>query len=780
MDHLKRRHLAVAGLVAWLGLVVPAVAQDSAPTTESLIRTESAVPTDSPVSTDSPTSTESPAPDTSSILSEPLRSSDATVSAEGSQTRFSLERVDFTEQRHQGLQQRRDSNIAKVIITREDIVQFRDHRVGDILRRLPGLFMGGPPGENRDLRLRGLDKEYNQILINGERISGGGEKREFELDRIPANMIERIEIIKNPSAEYGSDAVAGIVNIVLRASPSKFTFDGMIGAGGPTQGRRSDKYLGDQNGMFTMGNTSGNIGWRFGSSFFRNLRVTEKEKFKPNLDRELDNEYIPTESIDTFGELLWTPTPSDKFRLTPFLLYREEDKGRTKDTFGANGAVKAAESDHEFKVLREPRITAAWDHRFSGGAVVELNSTINLHEEEKFKSLDSGTKPGGTFTPTKRTLEKEIKRDTETIVNLNYRQPFALFDTKNFFTTGTKIRLKDRTKDKSKLDTTLATGVTANTTGPKDNYAVDERNFGLFASDEIALTDKLYLTAGVRAEMIDGELTDKRTLQSENAPLTTDVTPSAHIVYRIFDQTNIRASYAHAVRRPQFDQLIPTLEETATQFKLGNPNLRPEKSRNYELQVEQFWPNGIFSVGTYYRQLRDKQEEIIVGRSGAKDILQVTNVGKGSLWGAEFEAMRQLDFLPFQWMRYFRLRANWTWTISSKVTDPDQRATRQFKDTPRHMINVVLEYLHPDSGIGLNIGMNQISERIDPKTDGTTKIEDTLRTLDISVTKTMGQHFQLFFDVRNATFAQSYKTDKGEIETQSLPTRLFFGMKWFY
>lgn len=738
------RRIGAAWVLAWFTMVMPAGAQEPA------VQAEAPPPSE-------------------------MTTGDGPLPAQ-----FSLEKVEMIEQRHQGLQQRHDSNISKVIVTREDIVQFRDRRAGDILRRLPGLFMGGPPGENRDVRLRGLDKEYNQILINGERISGGGEKREFELDRIPADMIERIEIIKNPSAEYGSDAVAGVVNIVLRGAPSKFMFDGLLGAGGPTDGRKSDTYLGDQNAVFNMGNSSGTVGWRFGGSFFRNLRTSEKDKLKVNKDRELDNEYVPTDSLDTFGEMVWTPTQSDKFRLTPFLLYREEDKGRAKDTFGPTGAVKAAENEREFKVLREPRITAAWDHRFADGAVVELNSTLNLHEEEKLKTLDTGTKPGGTFTPTKRTVEKEIKRDTETIVNLNYRQPFTVFDMRNFFTTGTKIRLKDRTKDKSKRDTTLATGVTVNTTGAKDNYAIDERNFGLFASDEIALTDTLSLTAGLRAELIDGEMTDKRTGQTTGTPLTTDLTPSAHLVYRLFDQTNLRASFAQTVRRPQFDQLIPSLEETATQFKLGNPDLKPERANNYELQVEQFWPNGILSAGTYYRQLRNKQEEVIIGRSGAKDILQFTNVGTGSLWGAEFEAMRQLDFLPYQWMRYFRLRANWTWTISSKVTDPNQLAVRRFKDTPTHIINVILEYLHPDTGIGVNVGMNQISERIDPKTDGTTKIEDTLRTLDVSVTKTLGKNYSLFFDARNVTFAESRKTDKGEYERTSLPTRFFFGLKWFY
>jgi hypothetical protein len=76
--------------------------------------------------------------------------------------------------------------------------------------------------------------------------------------------------------------------------------------------------------------------------------------------------------------------------------------------------------------------------------------------------------------------------------------------------------------------------------------------------------------------------------------------------------------------------------------------------------------------------------------------------------------------------------------------------------------------------------MNQISERIDPKTDGTVKVEDTLRTVDVSVTKTLGKNFSLFFDARNVTFEESRKTDKGDFERTSLPTRFFFGLKWFY
>jgi outer membrane receptor for ferrienterochelin and colicins len=129
----------------------------------------------------------------------------------------SAEQDAHVEQRRQALLERWNSPIAKVIVTRDDIAQFRDRRASDILRRVPGVSMGSPiGGRGRSARLRGIGTQYTQILVNGERIAGGGERRQFELDRIPADMVERIEIIKNPSAEYSSDAVAGIVNIVLR------------------------------------------------------------------------------------------------------------------------------------------------------------------------------------------------------------------------------------------------------------------------------------------------------------------------------------------------------------------------------------------------------------------------------------------------------------------------------------------------------------------------------------------------------------------------------------
>src|SRR5262249_35822467 len=71
---------------------------------------------------------------------------------------------------------------------------------------------------------------YTQILINGERIPGEDIDRSFWVDRIPAELIERVEIVRSSSADRSGDALAGAINIILRDA---YALDGgYIKAGG--------------------------------------------------------------------------------------------------------------------------------------------------------------------------------------------------------------------------------------------------------------------------------------------------------------------------------------------------------------------------------------------------------------------------------------------------------------------------------------------------------------------------------------------------------------------
>lgn len=118
---------------------------------------------------------------------------------------------------------------AKVMtVTQEDMRRSGRDRLQDVLEFLPQNFGGvtedyvgatiGNPARGTEIQLRGLGPGTTLTLINGRRSPGGGSQGGFtDISNIPAAAIERVEILPDgASAIYGSDAIGGVVNIVLR------------------------------------------------------------------------------------------------------------------------------------------------------------------------------------------------------------------------------------------------------------------------------------------------------------------------------------------------------------------------------------------------------------------------------------------------------------------------------------------------------------------------------------------------------------------------------------
>src|SRR5690606_32203482 len=101
--------------------------------------------------------------------------------------------------------------------------RFEPLTVGVALKRVPSVTLLSDVIESDDACLRGLDPGYTQILINGDRVTGAGVDRSFFVDRIPAELIERVEVVRSSSANRSGDATAGAINIVLRDA---WTLDG--------------------------------------------------------------------------------------------------------------------------------------------------------------------------------------------------------------------------------------------------------------------------------------------------------------------------------------------------------------------------------------------------------------------------------------------------------------------------------------------------------------------------------------------------------------------------
>jgi TonB-dependent receptor len=128
-------------------------------------------------------------------------------------------------------QQRNAGNIGNVI-SADQIGRFPDQNIGEALRRVPGIAMQNDQGEARDIIIRGLAPQLNSVTLNGTRIpSAEGDNRRIQMDLIPADIIQTLEVNKTLTPDMDADAIGGSVNLVTRSTPNKFRFSGTLSGG---------------------------------------------------------------------------------------------------------------------------------------------------------------------------------------------------------------------------------------------------------------------------------------------------------------------------------------------------------------------------------------------------------------------------------------------------------------------------------------------------------------------------------------------------------------------
>src|SRR5688500_14941803 len=98
-----------------------------------------------------------------------------------------------------GYRNRSDAAEPVLIYDEEYFQRFEPLTAGDALKRVPSVSFLSDVIESDGARLRGLDPGYTQILINGEKVPGSNTDRSFFLDRIPAELIDRVEIVRSNS-----------------------------------------------------------------------------------------------------------------------------------------------------------------------------------------------------------------------------------------------------------------------------------------------------------------------------------------------------------------------------------------------------------------------------------------------------------------------------------------------------------------------------------------------------------------------------------------------------
>ena len=476
----------------------------------------------------------------------------------------------------------------------------------EILGNLPSVQVNGDGG----VSLRG--SENVRILVDGKPSTLVGINGSSGLQSLQGNLIDKVEIITNPSARYEAEGMAGIINIVLKKNQNQ-GFNGAIETnlgypenfGGTaiinyrknklnfflnyglfyrrTPGRGNlyqEVYTGEQTNYLQQTSSNNVTGLvnniRGGADYFFNDKtiLTASYIFRSTHVRR----------ITDFNYLDYRKSLSSLYSST----YRQQDEKETEPnaeyalTFKKSFAKKGKEFTADLRYL---------DYWEQSDQIYTQTSRLG----------DGSPYPANSLV--QKALNDEYER--QWILQADYTNPLGK-DGK--LETGLRTSFRDMTNDYT-------------VTQQQDNgsFTVIPGLQNLFVYNENISAAYLILgnkknkfsyQFGLRGELTDIQTELKQT-QEKNPRNYANLFPSAHFTYAVNTNSSFQLGYSRRVRRPTYNELSPfvTFSDNRNYFS-GNPNLNPEFTNSFDLGHLKYFDAGSLSSSVYYRYTTGKIDQI--------------------------------------------------------------------------------------------------------------------------------------------------------------------------
>lgn len=641
-----------------------------------------------------------------------------------------VEAVVVKAQRLTATDERRESTAAKLIVAREEIEKYGDAALVDVLRRLPGVTVS-----NGAVSLRGMGAAYTQFLIDGERVAPG-----FSIEQISPEQVERIEIIRAPTAETGARAIAGTINIILRKPRSKKQDDFKAGVrsehgkvGGDASLSRSDA-LG-ASGNYSLTITARDSPWRY-ESLSRNTNIN-----LPSNAPALDQLVASRGENDSWNctanaQRQWKWGDGEQFTLQPFLS-RSHFGSVSQDALTQFvGTPPYASSDGHFAgYFSVARFTAALTRRLDADSTYEMRAgagRVERHLNFGDRQFDANHRPG--------TVQATDNHSHDLSWNASAKLTHSFSET-NKFIAGAEVEAVRRV-DSSVV---LLNGA-AQLADFGSALNLSTRRQALYAQDEWDPAANWSANAGARWEGIVTKSNVGADAGSAVDNHSSIFSPLAHIVWRVNapKKDQIRLSLTQSYQSPPLYTLVPRprLDSTypvpgpniaANPDYAGNPNLKPERANGIDLAFEHYPEGGgVIAVNFFSRRIRDlvrgvTQLETVSWATSPRYVYRSRNLGNAVSKGVEFDVKVKLS----EWIKGaapVELRANLS-LFSSRV-DSVRGPNNRLNDQPRGKANVGADYKIADTAFTIGGTVAYTPAYTIQNTDAQVSANAASRTID--------------------------------------------------
>lgn len=650
-----------------------------------------------------------------------------------------------------------------------------DITVGNIIQKMSGVTAErNSSGEGQYAILRGMDKRYNYTLVNGVKISSPDNKNRFvPLDLFPSEILSRIEVHKSLTAELEGDGIGGAVNLVMKDAPARRLFTANLSTGynalyfgrdflsfdhGSILSQSPDERMGHIGsnpvtaadfGMQNLHVTSrrplpdliaslsygdrvwdDKLGFLFSATCQnlhrgKNMEYYDYTKSTGNIEHRTYSDHI--QRLAFHGKLDYVFSPRHEVNWYNGYLSIVDDQVRTGETSQTAGIRMKHNRQHIFNS------TLSGSHDFLDGLLHAdwkgVFSTARNETPDNTQVYLQGTHIQTNKAATRR-WEHNSDDDKAACLNLLFRpgkhwsmkaggmyrdkKRTSFFNEYTFDSATGTDRYQVWGTDWNNFDEILLTPREYGNVGDPLNYAATEKIGSVYGMVTFHWS-LLEVVGGFRAEHTDQgyRLKYPRSTQGEGNQKYWDCLPDLHVKYRLNSKMNLHLSYARAINRPSFFEIVPYSILNEEYNEKGNPDLRHTVADNMDLRWE-FFPRAAeqFMVGVFHKHLKNPIEYGLI-TEGQDLFYTPLNLGTAHNAGIEVDVTK--------FFHSFGIKFNYTYTHSrietEKRTMEGNRITTVMQSRPlagqaAHVANLSLIYKDTSHGINAQLTGSYIGKRL--------------------------------------------------------------------
>lgn len=528
-----------------------------------------------------------------------------------------------------------------------------------------------------------------QVLINGKPSILASEEGNA-LGSITADMIDRVEVITNPSAKYEAEGSSGIINIVLKKEEKK----GVNGSVSVNTGWPQNHSLG-----FSINRRTDhfNLFSQIGAGY-RSL-----PRYGETLNTDLsDGSSIFSEGVEYRNEIFYNFILGTDYHINDYnvitlsgnFAYEVEDQPSSYSFIerDANGDViaewdrtevtEAGNPKYQYELQYKKDFKDHEDHTF-------LFSALGRFFGKDLESQFENTVVSGDLTVRDQTTETQFQEGNFTF-KADYTKPF---NDKWSLETGAQYVIQDVGNEFEVRN--LENGEYVVDPDFTNRFEYNQKVLGIYSTGAYE-GDRWGLKLGLRAENTDLSTLLTTTNQANNQNFT-NLFPTAHTSYKINERLSFQAGYSRRIFRPRLWDLNPFFNiRNNFNIRMGNPLLMPEFTDSYEINGIYILDKISMNLGIYQRYTTDVIERISFFENGVT-VTRPENIGTNLSTGVEFNA----KYTPAKWLtvnsdfnyRYFQREGELEATVFDFANDQwNARVTTQWKLPAKFDIEVTGRY----------------------------------------------------------------------------------------